>query len=325
MRSNIDPQSPVRILYIASTQRSGSTILHNVLSQVDGFFGVGEIHRIWSKGLLENRPCSCGEPIRSCPIWKAIIKLTQDRLPEVIPEDVESWRRQLRERHLLLFPLGFKRYLMKRATPYRHALEVLYGAVREATGCEIVVDSSKNALYGYLLATSPQFDVRVIHLIRDVRDVEASLIRRKYQGHPNFATHSTAIGFLEWSWSNFLIAQLLANTATSYCRVSYEDFIASPRATISKILNSVQWNSSAVPIQGREAQVSEVHGFGGSEERFRTGRIEITSPARTKPKLRGGPRKLLEVGSWPLRAWLKVRYPVDKDNLCAQKGFDEAG
>lgn len=45
----------VKVLYIAGWGRSGSTILDNVLGQVEGFFSGGELSYLWERGLSENR------------------------------------------------------------------------------------------------------------------------------------------------------------------------------------------------------------------------------------------------------------------------------
>ena len=58
IESTVDQQ--LKVLYIAGEGRSGSTILGNILSQIDGFFSVGEMHHIWDRGFIENWRCSCG-------------------------------------------------------------------------------------------------------------------------------------------------------------------------------------------------------------------------------------------------------------------------
>ena len=40
-----------------------------MLGEVPGFRAVGEVGRIWDKGVDENMACSCGQPFRSCGFW----------------------------------------------------------------------------------------------------------------------------------------------------------------------------------------------------------------------------------------------------------------
>jgi hypothetical protein len=63
----------VKVLYIAGSGRSGSTILDNTLGQIDGFFSVGELRYIWERGLIEDRLCGCGERVHQCPFWAAAL------------------------------------------------------------------------------------------------------------------------------------------------------------------------------------------------------------------------------------------------------------
>ena len=60
-----------------------------------------------------------------------------------------------------------------------HWHRFLYSSIMARTGCSVIVDSSKFASYGHLLASNPAFDVRVIHLVRDSRAVAHSWQRRK--------------------------------------------------------------------------------------------------------------------------------------------------
>ena len=62
-----------KVLYIAGWGRSGSTILDNVLGQVDGFFSAGELMFLWRRGLIEGRLCGCGRPLRDCDVWMHIL------------------------------------------------------------------------------------------------------------------------------------------------------------------------------------------------------------------------------------------------------------
>ena len=63
------------VLYIAGTGRSGSTVLANILGEVDGVFAAGEVRYLWQRGLKEDRLCGCGLPVRECPVWSKVLAL----------------------------------------------------------------------------------------------------------------------------------------------------------------------------------------------------------------------------------------------------------
>src|SRR5450755_1085488 len=62
------------VLYIAGTGRSGSTVLANILGEVDGVFAAGEVRYLWQRGLKEGRLCGCGLPVRECPVWRKALE-----------------------------------------------------------------------------------------------------------------------------------------------------------------------------------------------------------------------------------------------------------
>ena len=63
----------VRVLYMAGTGRSGSTLLARILDRADGVVAAGELRYLWQRGLLEDRVCGCGEPFSRCPFWTEVI------------------------------------------------------------------------------------------------------------------------------------------------------------------------------------------------------------------------------------------------------------
>ena len=45
----------VKVLYVTAWRRSGSTILDDVLGQLDGCFSTGELHYLWERSVLQGR------------------------------------------------------------------------------------------------------------------------------------------------------------------------------------------------------------------------------------------------------------------------------
>src|SRR5207249_8771406 len=73
MATTGDGAPAVKVLYVAGSGRSGSTILDRILGQVDGFFSAGELCNLWGRGLLARRRCGCGTPVPDCPVWGAVL------------------------------------------------------------------------------------------------------------------------------------------------------------------------------------------------------------------------------------------------------------
>ncbi len=64
----------VKVLYFAGSGRSGTTIINNIIGQLDGAFAAGELRFLWDRGVVENRLCGCGRPFHDCPTWTTVMK-----------------------------------------------------------------------------------------------------------------------------------------------------------------------------------------------------------------------------------------------------------
>ncbi len=100
---------PIKVLYIAGYGRSGSTLLGNILGQIDGFFFVSEIHNIWTH-IAEDRLCACGQTISRCPVWSEIIATAFGGYPGIDLQQMQALRdRSIPDRHALLRAAPFLR------------------------------------------------------------------------------------------------------------------------------------------------------------------------------------------------------------------------
>ena len=81
----------VKVLFIAGSGRSGSTIIERILSQIKGFTSVGEICFIWDRGIIENNLCSCNKPFNECEHWGAILENAYGDLRGINAEQMQSF------------------------------------------------------------------------------------------------------------------------------------------------------------------------------------------------------------------------------------------
>jgi len=187
---------PVRVCYIASSSHSGTTILSRYLCKEKGFLSLGEIHLTWlkylsDKDVLMKEICSCGQSASSCNFWSEIFSI---------------WNLN----HGL-------------QNAYSELVKFCMNQYPEFT----IVDSSK-----YIKGISPwmefeNVDLRVIHLVKDVRNYTVSQIdnalkkgvRRKL---PGFRHH-----FFWWQQHQRLIKFLNDNQLNSIL-MSYEKWAIEP-------------------------------------------------------------------------------------------------
>ncbi|HKZ43206.1 MAG TPA: hypothetical protein VJ044_19770, partial [Candidatus Hodarchaeales archaeon] len=173
----------IKVLYISGWGRSGSTILSNILGQVEGFFPVGEIRFIWTRNLLENRLCGCSVPFMNCEIWQKIFTEAFGGFEKVDANRVahlcERFTRTRQVPRMLFMPHKMESH--PDMIEYLDHLDKLYRAIQSVTGCRVIVDSSKYPSYASILDLLPNLDLYVVHLVRDSRAVSFSWSKKKRQ------------------------------------------------------------------------------------------------------------------------------------------------
>jgi hypothetical protein len=306
--------APVKVLYIAGSGRSGSTVLDRILGQLDGFFSVGELCNLWDRGLLAHRRCGCGVPVDQCPTWRGILVSGFGRLPD----DAEA-SRVIRLRAAFVRVRHIPRVLATRRRERPHDDELLgvlarlYRAVQQQTGCRVLVDSSKAPLYAELLARIPSIDLYVVHLVRDPRATAYSWLRKKEL--PDFGDvrqmqrlrplRSSGL----WTLWQAMSEVLMGRRPGRYLRLRYEDFVARPEASVRRIAALVGEEPAALPfVSPAAARLGVTHSVSGNPNRFETGAVQLRPDVEWVDRLGRSHRALVTAVTWPLL--LRYRYPL---------------
>src|SRR4029077_3417072 len=283
--------SRVRVLYIAGTGRSGSTLLASTLGEVKGLFNAGELRFIWQRGLLENRLCGCGKHFHDCELWQEILgKAAQPDLPDA--QAMFSLQSRLtRVRHL---PSLVMKHDQDSADfeRWRDVTVRLLRAVMETTGSQVIVDSSKLPSYGRLLAAIPEVDLSVVQLIRDPRATATSWARLKEQPDRGYSAPMQRMSPLRsallWALWNSTTKPFLSPGSARFLRLRYEDFVAQPRESVQRILQMLGMGDAKLPFKDSTTVVlGPNHTVAGNPDRLRSGPVVIRTDAGAAFKLRG--------------------------------------
>lgn len=186
---------PPIFVTIETTPFSGATLLSTLLGTHPSIATVAEMSGLIEGVNSDEYLCSCGQKIKECDFWQSIKKGMFERGFEF---DVSHFDTQfisgrssllmrLREgsarnklidsiRDSILFSLPTQaRYFQSMSDRNEAFIET----VLDITGKQAFVDSSKDRLRPKALRRfSSSLDVRIIHLVRDVRGVIASQLRR---------------------------------------------------------------------------------------------------------------------------------------------------
>src|SRR5262249_52500208 len=150
-------------------------------------------------------------------------------------------------------------------------------------------------------------DVRVIHLVRDVRGVSYSLGKQQ-------VARPHAVDETDFMWRNAPAgaaprwvtcpgpAELLRSCGLRVTRVHYEDFIREPRRTVEAALSSL-----GLPVD--PAQLSHIgdgrvvlghtHGLSGNPSRFRYGEIVLRADEAWRDQMRRRDRRIVTMVALP--------------------------
>lgn len=318
-RGELEPEpaqarATIRVLYIAGSGRSGSTILDRVLGQLDGFFSVGELVNLWERGLVAGRRCGCGVAVPQCPLWSAVLARGFGAPGSVdAGRMVALGRRRVRPGSLPSLLAARGRTIAPDGDEYRAALARLYRAVHEHTGCRVIVDSSKSPAYAELLATLPGAEVFIVHLVRDPRATAYSWLRQKRL--PDFGDNRlmvrlpplvSARRWILWQTGTEL---LWRRRPDRYLRLRYEDLLSDPRSAVWRIAALVDESPPRLPFTSdRVVRLEATHSVSGNPNRFGTGEVELVPDTEWVGAMRGVDQALVTAATWP---WLlRYRYPL---------------
>ncbi len=298
--------NPLPVVYVGSWGRSGSTLLDLMLGQIPGFTSVGELRFLWQRGFSERQLCGCGTPVPECPFWRRVL---EEVFGSVARMDAAAmlalWKRVDDLRRLpWLLARGSSPRTQSDLIAYRELLGRLYRAVGTVSGARVVVDSSKYAAYGLLVAGAPGVDLRLLHLVRDSRAVAFSWRRRRRM--PEVTTEerymplkSPVRSALYWDLENVAL-HVLRRSVRRYQLVRYEALTARPYEVLAGVLERLGLQADLGFLRDGRLRLGTNHTVAGNPLRFDRGEILIQPDAEWRERLGRGPRWLVTALTLPL-------------------------
>jgi hypothetical protein len=279
-----EPAIPT-IIYIAGSGRSGSTLLERILGGMPGAVNVGELIDLFRRTAPRGERCGCGLAFADCPFWAGVGQRAFGGWQEGQLAAVHRLQiRIARQRHLarlLAMPLagrGFRADVARYGASYR----ALYQAIADQAGARYVVDASKWPVQALALARAGM-DIRVIHLVRDVRGVANSLSKRDV-ARPHAARETdhmlhTVPAETAARWLGIQAeAELLRGCGLRVTRMRYEDFVRQPRQAVGAALADLGLSSGPADlahIGDGHVVLGTSHGLSGNPSRFSSGEITL--------------------------------------------------
>lgn len=298
-------------MHISGAGHSGSTIFGGLAGQLDGYFYVGELAEIW-RGIGKGTLCGCGQPYHTCEVWSAVFEQAYGGFAGVDAAWMEAQTGHLAR-------AGSLRALLTNgawdAVPgrdeYVDITRRLYETITHVTGCQVVVDSQKNAWYGALLATRMPVGLYVAHLVRDARGVTFSLYKKYAIRHKEITLSvpryylRTARGWLLLNLGAELVWRKLRASA-GYRRFRYEDYVPDPETMLGEITRFTGVGPQRTSVDA--LQFKTMHTVEGNRVRLQSGRVELKLDADWHTNMDRKARALVTATTLPLL--VRYGYPV---------------
>jgi hypothetical protein len=280
-----------------------------LLGVLDGFHPAGELRELWTKGVLQDNLCSCGERFSACSFWTEVGKRAFDGWQQIDSEELAATSKALATDTHLVPGLLSKREPQPLIRFRDHTARV-YEAIHELTGCSVVVDSSKVAPYALLMASDERIGLRAIHLVRDSRAVAFSWAKRGVvkpdvdDRLTTMDTYKAGATALRWSYHNALFS-LFGLRQIPLARMRYERLVAAPAQEIDRALDDLglRASDSALSAWGSgNVSLSYGHTIGGNPMRFRGAQQPVRLDDEWSRAMSAGARRQVTMISWPLLA-----------------------
>lgn len=283
-------ENKLKVLYIAGSGRSGSTILSNVLGELDGFVSVGEIYNIWQRGVIENRKCGCQKPFLECEFWHRVMDMAFGKSYRNCADQYIQFQKYYDNKKLLRKTLINKGKFFDVTDEYAKVLIDLYTAIHIASQSRVLVDSSKIPCHAAILNSISGIDLYILHIVRNPRAVVFSWMNKvpyepDHQPSLFMDQYNPVLSSLIWLFWNSLIERLWAKSPR-YFFLRYENFIKSPNLILEQIVNFLDESANhEVVFSDGSVILHSNHNVSGNPNRFVHGRVFLKSDDRWKSDL----------------------------------------
>lgn len=309
----------MKILYILGGSRTGSTVVDNVLNEVDGFFSGGEIRFLWER-LLEGRHCGCRRRFEDCPVWSGALR-SGFGFPDssrIDVGEVADWQREslrLVRTFQVLRAADGRTPGSRSLRDFADVSRRLYRALFDVTGARVIVDSSKRASNAAMLGMLTEFAPSYLHLVRDPRAVAYSRQRRKLNpdrpvpGYMDVSSVSnSAASWLAWNVTSEAVIR--RQDPNRVMRLRYEDFAADPLGTTERIVRLVDEDERDLPfVDATTVRLMGNHTVSGNPARYVDGVVPIREDDEWRSRMPMQQRMAVTLMTFPLL--VKYGYRLD--------------
>lgn len=242
-------------------------MLENLLTYSDRSISVGELHHLDShlnKGLWGktwNWNCSCGKSFDHCKFWTQVFEeLNQKGVNRSLKTSIKY-----RKPYYKFFPKLSSNFDLSNNQNIIKNIGHIYESIFNVKDNEVIIDSSKNPLQGLAIYKNINYNVKIIHLKRDL----GPLVLSKQKWHKKFSGNNSSV-------YKILMASIFFRMRSKSClkrinnkdkiTILYRDLAIDTQKTINTILDKFEISRFQVPSYMYFGE--NHHTIGGSPSRF---------------------------------------------------------
>ncbi len=190
----------IPVIYILGSGSSGTTLLNLIMGTSPSIFAAGHLRNyrfLYSEE--ETRRCTCGKIIKECPLWSSVLgELRKAGYTNPEKREVKT-----------------------------SFFESLYESILANTNASIICDNSHSRSHLEELEKSIEFNVYILHIVRDGRGVKYSRREKSFL---------EKVKLLRW-WSEYNCSLYKEfKNSENYELIYYENLVDDPVGTLNSIL-----------------------------------------------------------------------------------------
>ena len=254
-----------KLIYIAGTARSGSTILEILLSNSPYYCGAGELTHFYNDAINHNIHCSCQQHAKDCPQWKTLYsRFSDDAGAAYKMTKFDSHKGFISQ----LLPLNSRATLRAAGKLNK---QVLRSLIKRKPTTNTVIDSSKYCGRALMLYRYTDVDTKVIFLTRSPAGlIHAFSKPNRYEQLPK-SPFKTCCYYILVTLSIFITKSLMKNS--DFVCIDYETLKTSPEVIIHNIERALD-----IDLSDQRHALTELNGL-------QPGHIITGNRIRNKPTI----------------------------------------
>jgi hypothetical protein len=273
----------IKLIYIASNGRSGSTLLDMLLGKHNECYTLGEFQMMPIDFKNNTQPCGCSKKVSECELWTKIYNKNK----EIINNGTISRFREFDGGKVLRWAELLEIFFSK---PANHKQKELYGEDNyqvldtvynhlQDKDIRYFVDASKDSYRLKWLIQSGYFEIKVLHIIKKPEAFVYSMTKDK-EGLKKL--YMTLRMTFRWIVENSIIYKVAHKYATkdNYYKVNYEELAGNFDNEINRIFNFLELEVSSNLYN--DGFMHTNHAISGNFMRFKSPKISLDTKWKEK-------------------------------------------